>query len=159
MPRSFNERSMIRTRKRNDRFRSSQQIDSFLSTVHFLSTVRFPIAVLLALTRHKEMGCMIYAGKKALLFTKTFGSLPREYSSLPAVRRRFDFPRADEGGIILGMSENYRTQKQYDPPCKRATSHKFSVFHARKHCKLRDLVFQRPFRSESRNALLNRIAT
>ena len=50
----------------------------------------------------------------AVLFTTTFGSLTREYSSLPSVRRRFDFPRADEGGIILGMSENCRTQKQYD---------------------------------------------
>jgi hypothetical protein len=30
--------------------------------------------------------------KTALLFTTTFGSLTRDYSSLPAVRPRFDFP-------------------------------------------------------------------
>jgi hypothetical protein len=49
-----------------------------------------------------------------LLFTTTFRSLTREYSSLPAVISLFDFPGADEGGIILGMSENCRTQKKYD---------------------------------------------
>ena len=58
--------------------------------------------------------CSTAVWSPALLFTTTFGSLTREYSSLPSVRRRFDFPRADEGGIILGMSENCRTQKQYD---------------------------------------------
>ena len=49
-----------------------------------------------------------------MLILKTFWSFRREYSSLQAVRNRFDFPRADEGGIILGMSENCGTQKQYD---------------------------------------------